>query len=73
MVTAFHHHDCNEATDNCVICNFQHSFSSVVIKPANTVTLQQSLSESLIPHNERVADPSLKLVCYSHAPPIYFI
>ena len=69
-ITSFHSHKCTENSDNCTACNLQHSFSSFTIQStAQSVVLPLPLSESLITLNERITDPSQKIVCSSHAPP----
>lgn len=71
-ITTFHHHDCTEESDNCTICRIQHSFYATVIE-SDTYSnfFRQPTVESLITQNDRVSDPSQKLVCSSHAPPQY--
>jgi hypothetical protein len=69
-IASFHNHKCTENPDNCITCNLQHSFSSITIESAaQGVILPRPLSESLITLNERITDPSQKIVCSSHAPP----
>jgi hypothetical protein len=71
-VASFHHHDANDVSDNCAICVFQHSISSVTLEPASSsVIFQELLSESVIAFNDNIADPAWKLVYFAHAPPQY--
>jgi hypothetical protein len=70
VLTSFHNHKCNENSDNCTFCNFRVSYSAVIVEPAVNIQLfQKPISEYAITLNERVTDPSQKLVCSSHAPP----
>jgi len=70
VIVSFHNHHCDENIDNCAICNFQHlSYSVSVQQIEQGSILQKPLLEFLVILNERVTDPSQKLVCSSHAPP----
>jgi hypothetical protein len=69
-LAAFHNHYCTENSDRCIACNLQHSFSSITIESAaHSIIFPQPLSKSQINLNERITDPSQKIVCSSHAPP----
>jgi len=71
-VASSHNHKCTENSDNCIACSLQHSFSTITIETAaHGAELPRSLAEPLIVLNDRVTDPSQKLVCSSHAPPQY--
>ena len=70
ILTSFHNHNCTDSSDNCTVCSFRVSFSAVTIEPAIDVQLiQKPISDYAITLNDRVTDPSQKLVCSSHAPP----
>jgi hypothetical protein len=69
-VASSHNHKCTENSDNCIACNVQHSFSTMTIEmAAHGAELPRPLTESLVVLNDRVTDPSQKLICSSHAPP----
>jgi hypothetical protein len=69
-VASFHHHDCSDACDNCAICRFQHSISSVTLEPASHgVIFRQALSDPVVVVNDSIADLAWKIVYFSHAPP----
>jgi hypothetical protein len=69
-IVSFHNHNCTENSDNCIACSLQLSFSTITIEPAaHGAILPQPLTKSLIVLNERITDPSQKIVCSSHAPP----
>lgn len=69
-LTAFHSHNCAENSDNCTVCSFRVSYSAVTVEPALNIQLfQKPISEYAITLNDRVTDPSQKIVCSSHAPP----
>jgi hypothetical protein len=71
-IASFHNHDCTENSDLCTVCRFQHSFSSPSIEPtAHVAVLPQPLTKPLVTLDERITDPSQKIVCSSHAPPQY--
>ena len=70
IITSFHNHHCTENSDNCIACSLQHSFSTMTIESAaQGAVVPRPLSESLISLNEKITDPSQKIVCSSHAPP----
>jgi hypothetical protein len=69
-IASSHNHKCTENSDNCIACSLQHSFSTMTIESAaHGVELPRPLPESLVTLNERISDPSQKIVCSSHAPP----
>jgi hypothetical protein len=69
-IASFHNHDCNENSDNCVICSFRTSYSAATVESAIDIQLfRKTISEYAITYNDTVTDPSQKLVCSSHAPP----
>jgi len=69
-IASFHNHNCTENSDNCIACNLHHSFFSITIEPAaRGAVLPRPLPESLVTLNEKITDPSQKIVCSSHAPP----
>jgi hypothetical protein len=70
VVSSFHHHHCTESSDNCTFCRLQQTFFSITIEPdIQDAVLHRPFSKSLVILNERITDPSQKLVCSSHAPP----
>ena len=69
-IVTFHTHNCNENSDNCIACNLQQTFSSLAIESTvQTEALPPPTTESIVILNERITDPSQKVVCSSHAPP----
>jgi hypothetical protein len=71
-IASFHNHNCTENSDLCTACRFQHSFSSPTIETtAHVAVLPKALPEPLVDLNERITDPSQRIVCSSHAPPQY--
>ena len=69
-LTSFHNHHCDSTTDNCTICSYRVSYSAVIVELIQSNNLfTDPLSEHIIVLNDRVTDPSQKLVCSSHAPP----
>jgi hypothetical protein len=69
-IASFHNHNCTENSDNCIACSLQHSFSTMTIESAAQGTLlPRPLPEPLVTLNEKITDPSQKIVCSSHAPP----
>ena len=71
-IASSHNHHCTENSDNCIACSLQHSFSTMTIESAaQGAVLPRPLPESLVTLNEKITDPSQKIVCSSHAPPQY--
>jgi hypothetical protein len=72
ILTSYHDHQSDTAADNCLLCNFQTTYSAVTIEPtSDSAVFQKPFLESTVTLNEDVTNPSQKRVCTSHAPPLY--
>ena len=71
VLASFHNHQCDKTAHNCAICLFQITYAATPIEAAVTSAIfQKPLPERVVNFNDKATDPSQKLVCSSHAPPL---